>query len=422
VSVEIHDTSRIDAFMASRRRAMFLHALWRPMLAGAAGAALIVGAVWVASPRLHYNEIEVPRVTFKDVIIPNVITKDVTVDHVVPRDVEVDHVVPHDVSVDHYVGRDSPGDLTGPRPGLGAPTSGPQASAPPATGPQGSGASTSAAAPPKAGPDSPYAARTPDEKKFVDQPAYQSAEYRGRIVKSRDGLALSFEDGKDYWPGHWNETTHVSERIKDKAFETDEFVGDLGMCAPVKDRAPLVTCTAFHNGQQVGMVYKEAPAHATPQPASPSTACVSANGLPILEPRCEPKPAPAKFEPGGTQPADQMVKVYVDVAGYPLSAMVDTGCSWPMSMSKMYADTLVSDGRATRTTPAKSTLADGSVHDAEVVVLNQITVDGHVLKDVVAAVSESNTAPTLLGLGALNRLGDYHIVDGRIEFTGEQQS
>src|ERR1700733_3888861 len=97
VTEEIHDTSRVDSFMASRRRAMLFHSVWKPMLAGAVGAAIIVGAVWAASPRLHYNEIEVPRVTLKDVIVPNVIQKDGTVDHVVPHDVQVDHIVPHDV-------------------------------------------------------------------------------------------------------------------------------------------------------------------------------------------------------------------------------------------------------------------------------------------------------------------------------------
>ena len=42
---EIHDHSRVDGFMAARRRAMVLHSLWRPLLAGAVGAALVIGAV-----------------------------------------------------------------------------------------------------------------------------------------------------------------------------------------------------------------------------------------------------------------------------------------------------------------------------------------------------------------------------------------
>ena len=52
----------------------------------------------------------------------------------------------------------------------------------------------------------------------------------------------------------------------------------------------------------------------------------------------------------------------------------------------------------------------------------RITVDGRVLKDVVAAVGESNWSPILLGLGALSRLGQYSIADGKLVFTGSQPS
>ena len=68
---EIHDMSRVDSFMASRRRAMFFHSVWKPMLAGAVGAAImsaaVIGSVWV--------------------ILPKISTRDVVVDHVVPHDV-----------------------------------------------------------------------------------------------------------------------------------------------------------------------------------------------------------------------------------------------------------------------------------------------------------------------------------------------
>ena len=68
---EIHDMSRVDSFMASRRRAMFFHSVWKPMLAGAVGAAImsaaVIGSVWV--------------------ILPKISTRDVVVDHVVPHEV-----------------------------------------------------------------------------------------------------------------------------------------------------------------------------------------------------------------------------------------------------------------------------------------------------------------------------------------------
>jgi predicted aspartyl protease len=55
------------------------------------------------------------------------------------------------------------------------------------------------------------------------------------------------------------------------------------------------------------------------------------------------------------------------------------------------------------------------------VVIDYITVDGRHLRDVVAAIAP-NGAPILLGLGALNRLGDYHIADSKLVFTGSQRS
>jgi hypothetical protein len=60
MSDEIHDTSRVDAFMAARRRAMLLHSVWRPMLAGAAGATLVIAAVYVALPTFRMKVVEGP--------------------------------------------------------------------------------------------------------------------------------------------------------------------------------------------------------------------------------------------------------------------------------------------------------------------------------------------------------------------------
>jgi hypothetical protein len=207
---EIHDTSRIDAFMASRRRAMFLHSMWRPMLAGAAGAALIIGAVWVASPRLHYNEIEVPRVTLKDVIVPNVIEKDVAVPNIIQKDVVVDHVV----------------------------TLQPQVNTAPI------------------GPDSPYAAKTPDEDQFVNTPEYKDAIYRGRIVKSVDGRALSFADGRKFWPSHIDPKTGEPAIVNNMTFDSDALVGELGMCVQDKGNK-LWACSAMHDGKVIGIVWKK---------------------------------------------------------------------------------------------------------------------------------------------------------------------
>jgi hypothetical protein len=77
---EIHDTSRLDAYLAAHRRATVLHALWRPVLAGAVASLAVSAAILAALPRFTVRE--------------------VVIDHVVPHDVSVDRVVPHDVPID----------------------------------------------------------------------------------------------------------------------------------------------------------------------------------------------------------------------------------------------------------------------------------------------------------------------------------
>jgi hypothetical protein len=57
-----------------------LRAVWRPMLAGAVGAALVIGAVAIAQPRFT--------------------TREVIVDHVVQKDVAINNLIPHDIPIE----------------------------------------------------------------------------------------------------------------------------------------------------------------------------------------------------------------------------------------------------------------------------------------------------------------------------------
>jgi hypothetical protein len=235
---EVHDTSRIDAFMAARRRAMVLNAVWRPMLAGAAGAALVIGAVWVVLPKISVREVVVDHVTPKDVSVdhvvphdvpvPNIVARDVPVDHIVPRDVtvpnivqrnveiDVPRVVPHDVPVDHVVPHEVEVDI--PRVVEAAPL-------------------------------------TPAERSFVDRPEYQDAPYHGRIVASRGGGALSFADGKDFFPAHWDLASLRAVLDPGQAFNSGEFAGEFGMCRQDQD-GRLWSCVALHNGRETPIAYK----------------------------------------------------------------------------------------------------------------------------------------------------------------------
>jgi hypothetical protein len=365
VTEEIHDMSRVDAFMATRRRAMIFHSVWKPMLAGAVGAALIVGAVWVASPRLHFNEIDVPRITLKDV----------TVDHVVTRDVPVDHVIPHDVTVEvpHIVLKDVP---------VPVPTPGPQAYAPPS--------------------DPTPAPRTPAEKKLEESKGWKDAVVHGRLVRAdKNGFILMTDDGEQsFYPAtrDANGDTVANESVRD---DVDPFIGDLGYCREDSHADNVAkqhfTCTALHNGRE--QTIRQVP-YVAPKTVTNAESPMG----------------------GSTSAASRMVMVDVLVAQYPVEAMVDTGCSFPMSVPQAYADAMIRVGLATNAGSTPTVLADGSKTEANVVTIKSITVDGRTLHNVEAVVSPSDTAPVLLGLGALNRLGPYSIADGRLVFTGAQPS
>jgi hypothetical protein len=336
---------------------MFLHSVWRPLLAGAVGAAItaatVIGGVWV--------------------VLPKITTHDVVVDHVIPRDVPFDNHTPQTKPFDNYVPHDKPFDLPVPAP-----------------------KPVADAAPPTMGPDSPYAPKTEDEKKFTANPEYKNATYRGRIVKSRDGSELSFEDGRNFHPAHVIAGTKTVVNDENRAYDSDPFVGDLGMCVQNKDDE-LWLCTASHNGQAVPITHSQKSASA------------------------EPTQPPADLGGGGpTVAAANMVSVKVDVAGYQVEAMVDTGCSWPMAIPSALAQALVRDGRAIFAGVTKTILANGKQVDVDIVLIKSITVDGRTLDSVEAAATQTNGGSTLLGLGALNRLGPFKIEEGRLVFTSEQ--
>jgi hypothetical protein len=189
----VHDFSRVDAFVAARRRTAFLHAVWRPMLAGAAGAALVIGAVWVTLPKISYREI----------VVDHVVPRDVTVDHVVPRDVTVNNLIPHDVPIDI------------PRIVTASP-----------------------------------APRTPEERAFVGTEGWKDAVIRGRILRpDRNGFILATDDGEQgFYPARIGADgkPEPNPGVKDVV---DAFMDDLGYCR----KLPIGTfeCVALHAGQEV---------------------------------------------------------------------------------------------------------------------------------------------------------------------------
>jgi hypothetical protein len=369
-----HDTRAVDDIMRTanerarmaakgnlnRTRAGLL--LSGVLMAAIAGLALVgaaASAAWIMRPHFDFHtvNIDVPRLHEKEIEVPKLVEREVVIP--IPKLVwqEVDIPIPKLIEREVDI----------PIPKLVAP---------------------------------PLPPKTPDraERKFRDQPDYQRASVKGRVIKSYDNR-LHFDNGSVFWPAQMRPDGKAvrdpsGHAVEDPSLkiESDEFIGDYGYCNYNASETDLVDCYVIHND-----VVRKVPT----RPISPS----SSNSL----------------QPSGTPPATDTISVDVDVDGYPVKAMVDTGCTWPMVIPKVLADALVSRGLAAHTSPGKSSLADGTVKDTDVVVINQIAIGGHVLQVVVAAVIDDNSAPILLGLGALNRLRPYVIGDGKITFYSDQR-
>ena len=280
---EIHDMSRVDPLWPRLRRAMFFHSVWKPMLAALSEQTLmtaaVIGSVWV--------------------ILPKISVREVVVDHVIQHDVPFDNHTPQDKPFDNYVPHNKPFDLPVPVPK-------PVASAAPM------------------GPDSPYAPRTPDEKKFTSNPEYKDATYR-RIVKSRDGRESRSRMEKTSIPA--TGTTPL----------TSQWMTPTGCSIPT-----ILSATWHVRAQQGARRAVGMQRHARrPSGEGPWQASIERQRCAVHDYQVDPPVQSADGSKGKspTTAAANMVNVNVDVAGYPIEAMVDTGCSFPMSVPKVYAPT-----------------------------------------------------------------------------------
>jgi hypothetical protein len=320
---------------------------------------IVTHEVTIDVPKVNTHEvtIDVPRVNTHEVTIdaPKVNTHEVTID--VPR------VNTHEVTID--VPKVNTHEVTIPMPT-----------------PKPEPAPAVSSLPPK----------TPDttEKKFIEDPDYKNADINGRIA-SQDGLGFRFDNGQGMRPVHEDGTPDLERRIS-----VDGLIGDYAYCNVKNAIAKVYNCYVVHNDVT------------QPVPMVPAT--WPAKSSDVTSPQANPTPA-------ATLPAANMVTANVAVGGWVMNALVDTGCSWPLSLSQHIADALVAKGEAFRAGSSASTLADGSSKDVEIIMIRTIDVEGHVLHEVEAAVSESAFAPTLLGLGALKRIGKFNIANGRITFS-----
>jgi hypothetical protein len=236
----LHDTSHVDDWLRTKRvaeaaaanaaaravvndsRARYAHALWRPLLAGAAGAALIIGAVYVALPKFIPHTIDIDRVVLHD--------RDVIVDHVVPRDVVVDHVVPRDV-----------------------PAHGPKVSE--TVQPPPAPKVSEAAAPPPPTPKAPMS-----ETDFRNTPEWKNSSFKGRIIRQQaNGFVLTTDDGQekirvpiqiDANGKVIHDATGQPMVAPDLKFDVTGHIGDLATCYEVPGEVDVTYCYTLTNGQE----------------------------------------------------------------------------------------------------------------------------------------------------------------------------
>jgi hypothetical protein len=169
MSNDIHDYSRVDRYMAARRRTMLLHAAWRPALAGAAGAAVLVLAAfagaYMAGPTLRTHVVEIPvlDVRHSEVTVPDV--------RVVPREVEI--------PVPRVVSRETPR----------------------------------------------------SEQEFVESPAYRDAGVKGRFA-GPDQNGFRLEGGETFYPSRFvNGAPELAADLMDDVAALSR--GDPIYCAPI---------------------------------------------------------------------------------------------------------------------------------------------------------------------------------------------
>jgi hypothetical protein len=363
---DIVDTSHVDAALASARRTE--ESARKRALIGAAGKAALMGGIGLGALCFGASFFLGPHIATRTVTVEIPVYKPVEK----PFDNYVPHPVPFDLPTPHHKPAPMPpGPLAYSKPHQ---TATPLPSPPPL--------------PPK----------TPDEKEreFQDRPDSKTAEIKGRILKSFDS-DLHFDNGKKFLPAKLD-TDGRPIRDPDVEIESDKYVGDYGYCNK-NANDPFYSCFAIHND-----VVEELPHGPRTRPFPDET---QANGPPPSTPDHSPTPI-----------ADSMVEVDVDAGGYPIKAMVDTGCSYPMTVPRVLADALVDRGVAVTLGDSLSVLADGTQHKVKVISIDTVTVEGRTLHNVMAAVNESDSAPILLGLGALNKLTPYHIANGRLVLDG----
>src|SRR5262245_391553 len=144
-----------------------------------------------------------------------------------------------------------------------------------------------------------------------------------------------------------------------------------------------------------------------PQPAPPPPVVVHPEPKPESkpEPKAEPKPA-AKRDSIPVNIQNNSVMLNVGVGNQTVTMLLDTGATNSV-VTGAVADLLVRSGHARWAGEEQYSLADGSVTTVQAIVINEVRVGSHVVRNVKASVTPNPTM--LLGFSVLKAIGPFMI-------------
>jgi clan AA aspartic protease (TIGR02281 family) len=139
---------------------------------------------------------------------------------------------------------------------------------------------------------------------------------------------------------------------------------------------------------------------------------VTVNPEPKPEPKAEPKPEPApkpvaKRDVVPINVQNNSATLNVGLGNQTVTMLLDTGAT-TSTVTEAVADALVRGGHARWTGEERYKMANGSVTSAMTILIREVRIGTHVVRDVKASVSP-NHAEMLLGLSVLSAIGSFTI-------------
>jgi clan AA aspartic protease (TIGR02281 family) len=127
---------------------------------------------------------------------------------------------------------------------------------------------------------------------------------------------------------------------------------------------------------------------------------------PVIEPKPEPKPV-AKRSSIPLNVQNESMMLNVGLGNQTVTMILDTGATSSV-VTEAVANILVRNGHARWTGEEQFTMADGSVRTAQTILISEVRIGSHVVRNMRAAVT-SNRTDMLLGFSVLKAIGPFTI-------------